>query len=434
MKSTGKNVLYAQSGGGTAVINATASGLIHGVHDKRPAMGRIFAAQNGIVGAIEENLIDVDLLKKDDLALLANSPAGSFGSCRYKLPDSLEETSIYNRLLEVLRAYDIGYFFYNGGGDSQDTVWKVAQYAKTRNYPIIAIGIPKTVDNDLEGTDCCPGFGSAAKYIATSIKEVALDLKSVANSSSKIMVIEVMGRNTGWMAAASGLASANTEDAPHMIVFPEVSLDLAKICSCTRLCVEKYGNCLIVTSEGARFANGELLAHRGLSQSANLTKDAFGHAELGGAGKMIATRIKQELGYKTRYAIMGYLQRCARHVASQVDVEQAFAVGREAVATALRNDSETMITIQKKTDEPYTWVCSSIPLEMVTNREKKLPNSFIGKDGMSISQACRKYLTPLICGESLPAFKDGLPMYFEDKHTLVEKKLPDFKLPLRTVE
>ena len=414
-----KNAFYAQSGGVTAVINASACGVIETARKNKNKIGKVYAGRNGIIGALTEDLIDTSKETDRAIAALRHTPAGAFGSCRYKLKGLEENKAQYERLIEVFRAHDIGYFFYNGGGDSQDTAHKVSQIGDMMGYPITCVGIPKTVDNDLPITDNCPGFGSVAKYVAVSIREAAFDVASMAKTSTKIFVLEVMGRHAGWIAAAGGLAAENEGDAPHIILFPEVEFNQASFLKKVDATVKKYGYCAIVVSEGVRNPDGQFLAEAG-------GKDAFGHAQLGGVAPVVAEMIKSELGYKYHWAVADYLQRAARHIASKVDVDQAYAMGKEAVKLALKGKNAVMPTIVRKSDSPYKWEVGEAPLSKVANVEKMMPKNYITKDGFHITDKCRTYLSPLIKGEDYPPYKNGLPQYVTLKNVPVKKKLPPF--------
>ncbi|MBA3582079.1 MAG: 6-phosphofructokinase [Gammaproteobacteria bacterium] len=411
-----KNAFYAQSGGVTAVINATAAGLIETARLHPDKIGKVYAGRNGIIGALTEDLIDTSLESAESIAALRHTPAGAFGSCRYKLKGLEENKAEYERLIEVFKAHDIGYFFYNGGGDSQDTSHKISQLGEKMGYPMICIGVPKTVDNDLPITDNCPGFGSVAKYVAVSIKEAAFDVASMAKTSTKVFVMEVMGRHAGWIAAAGGLAQEFKGDAPHIILFPEIAFDEAAFLSRVKESVDQYGYCCIVVSEGVRNANGQFLAEAG-------GKDAFGHAQLGGVAPTIAELIKLKLGYKYHWAVADYLQRAARHIASKTDVEQAYAMGKAAVEFALAGKNAVMPTIERISDQPYAWKVGVASLADVANVEKKMPRDFITADGFGITEACRNYLSPLIQGEDYPPYHNGLPKYVRLQNISVTKKL-----------
>ncbi len=413
---SGNNIFYAQSGGVTAVINASACGVIEAAR-AHPEFGKVYAGRNGIIGALREELIDTSLESEATIAALRHTPAGAFGSCRYKLKSVSENRAEYERLIEVFKAHDIGYFFYNGGGDSQDTAHKVSQLSQEINYPITCIGIPKTVDNDLPVTDNCPGFGSVAKYVAVSIREAGLDVASMCESSTKIFVMEVMGRHAGWIAGAAGLAAEQEGDAPHIIIFPEIPFDKDAFLAKTKVCVEKYGYCAIVVSEGAHYEDGSFLADQG-------TTDAFGHAQLGGVAPALANMVKEALGYKYHWAVSDYLQRAARHIASATDVEQAYAMGKAAVEFALAGKNAVMPTVVRDSSSPYQWHIGEAALADVANVEKKMPRDFITEDGFGITAAAKEYFAPLILGEDYPPYKNGLPDYARLKKQLIGKKLP----------
>ncbi|GAA4350620.1 6-phosphofructokinase [Kangiella taiwanensis] len=409
------NAFYAQSGGVTAVINATACGVIETAR-KSLNINKVYAGRNGIIGALREELIDTSKETKKDIAALKHTPSGAFGSCRYKLKSLEENKAEYERLIEVFKAHDIRYFFYNGGGDSQDTAHKVSQLSEKMGFPITCIGIPKTVDNDLPITDNCPGFGSVAKYVAVSIREAAFDVKSMAESSTKVFVMEVMGRHAGWIAAAGGLACEKDGDAPHIILFPEIAFNKEKFLKKVERTVKKHGYCAIVVSEGAAYKDGTFLADAG-------TVDAFGHKQLGGVAPVVAQMIKGELGYKYHWAVCDYLQRAARHIASETDVEQAYAMGQAAVEFADAGKNAVMPTIVRKNTKTYRWTVGEAKLADVANVEKMMPRKYISRDGFGITEECREYLQPLIVGEAYPPYKNGLPQYVELKNELIKKKL-----------
>jgi len=411
-----KNAFYAQSGGVTAVINATAAGLIQTARNNPDGIGKVYAGRNGIIGALTEDLIDTSQESDEAIAALRHTPSGAFGSCRYKLKGLDESKAEYDRLIEVFKAHDIGYFFYNGGGDSADTAHKVSQLGDTLGYPIGCVGIPKTVDNDLPITDNCPGFGSVAKYVAVSIREAAFDVASMALTSTKVFIMEVMGRHAGWIAAAGGLAAEKEGDPPQIILFPEIPFDEDTFLARVRQSVDRQGYCAIVVSEGVRNSEGQFLSDAG-------TRDAFGHAQLGGVAPLIANLVKDKLGYKYHWAVADYLQRAARHIASKVDVEQAYALGKAAVELAIEGKNAVMPVIVRKSDDPYTWEVGTADLGEVANVEKKMPEDFITADGFGITEACRRYLSPLIQGEDYPPYRNGLPDYVILKNVAVPKKL-----------
>jgi len=411
-----RNAFYAQSGGVTAVINATACGVIETARKHRNKIKNVYAGRNGIIGALTEDMIDTNRESAKTIAALRHTPGGAFGSARYKLKSLEENRAEYERLIEVFRAHDIGYFFYNGGNDSMDTAHKVSLISKSMGFPVTCLGIPKTVDNDLPITDNCPGFGSVAKYVAVSTQEAALDVLSMAKTSTKVFVLEVMGRHAGWIAAAGGLARKNPEDAPHIILFPEIPFNQRAFLKRVRECVTKYDFCVIVVSEGAAYKNGKFLAEAG-------TRDAFGHAQLGGVAPVVANMVRDKLGYKYHYAVADYLQRSARHVASATDVKQAYAVGQAAVKMALAGKTAVMPVIKRVSDKPYRWRIEDAPLSRIANKEKMLPRRYITKDGFGITAACRRYLEPLIRGEDYPPYINGLPNYVTLKNAPVKPLL-----------
>jgi 6-phosphofructokinase 1 len=410
------NALYAQSGGVTSVINASACGVIETARKHKDKIGTVFAARNGIIGALTEDLIDTSKDSDADIAALRYTPAGAFGSCRHKLGSIEKHRNQYERLIEVFEAHQIRYFFYNGGGDSQDTAHKVSQISTTLGYPITCIGIPKTIDNDLPFTDNSPGFGSVAKYVAVSIREAGLDVASMALTSTKIFIMEVMGRHAGWIAASGGLACEKEGDAPHIILFPEILFDPAKFLEKVKDCVKKYGQCSIVVSEGVKNLDGTFISDSGLV-------DAFGHKQLGGVAPMIAKLVKDNLGYKYHWALCDYLQRSARHIASKTDVEQAYKLGQSAVEFALAGKNAVMPIIVRDSNSPYRWSIGEAQLEKVANVELKMPRDFITEDGFGITDKCKEYLFPLIQGEDYPPYKNGLPQYVTLKNVGVAKKL-----------
>ena len=417
MKS--QNAIYAQSGGVTSVINATASAVIEAAR-KSKKINKLYAGKDGIIGILNEELIDTSLENFSDIKKLMHTPGGAFGSCRHKLKDVKQSKREYERLIDVFKAHNIGYFFYNGGGDSQDTSNKIAQYTKDAGFPVTCIGIPKTIDNDLPYTDNCPGFGSVAKYIATSTKEAALDVKSMSKSSTKVFIFEVMGRHAGWLAASAGLAKSKNNSAPHIILLPEVTFNEKLFLKKVKEVVKKEDYCVIVVSEGAKYKNGKFLADAG-------TVDSFGHKQLGGVAPRIAEMISNKLGFKYHWAVSDYLQRSARHISSQVDLDHAYAVGKAAVEYASSGENAIMPIIVRKKTKPYSWEVGKVALSKVANIEKKMPRNFISKDGFGITQSCKNYLSPLIQGEAWAPFEDGVIQTASLKNKLIKKKLRNFK-------
>ena len=416
-----RNAFYAQSGGVTAVINASACGVLETAQSYPDKIGKVLAGRNGIIGALEEDLIDTSLESPADIRALRHTPGGAFGSCRYKLKGLGQHRAQYERLIDVFRAHDIGYFLYNGGNDSMDTAWKVSQIGQQLGYPVVCVGIPKTVDNDLPITDTCPGFGSVAKYVATSIREAGYDVASMAKTSTKIFVLEVMGRHAGWITAACGLAAESEGEAPHILLFPEIPFDEEKFLARVGETVERHGYCCVGVSEGLLNKDGKLMAEAG-------GKDAFGHAQLGGVGQVIAQLVKDRTGMKYHWALADYLQRSARHIASKTDVEQAYAVGKAAVELAVAGRNAVMPTIVRISDAPYHWEIGVAALKDIANVEKKMPRAFISADGFGITEECRRYLAPLIAGEDFPPYRNGLPHYVRLKNMSVGKKLPVFTI------
>ncbi|MBI3140684.1 MAG: 6-phosphofructokinase [Rhodocyclales bacterium] len=416
-----KNAFYAQSGGVTAVINASACGVIETARKHKNKIGKVYAGRNGIIGALTEDLIDTSKESATAIAALRHTPSGAFGSCRYKLKSLEQNRREYERLIEVFKAHDIGYFFYNGGGDSADTCLKISQLGEAMGYPILAVHVPKTVDNDLPITDNCPGFGSVAKYIAVSTLEATFDVASMAKTSTKVFVLEVMGRHAGWIAAAGAMAGNKEMDLPILILFPEITFDKAKFLAKVDAMVKKHGYCTVVVSEGVKDAEGKFLSDQGL-------RDAFGHAQLGGVAPVIANIVKEGLGLKYHWGVADYLQRAARHIASKTDVAHAYATGKAAVELALKGRNSVMPAIKRISDKPYKWRVDVAELKNVANKEKFMPRDFISADGFGITEKCRKYLAPLILGEDYPPYKNGLPKYVRLKNVGVKKKLGEFKV------
>ncbi len=416
-----RNAFYAQSGGVTAVINASACGVIEAAREHGDTIGTLYAGRSGIIGALTEDLIDTSLESATDIAALRHTPGGAFGSCRFKLKGLEESRAQYERLIEVFKAHDIGYFFYNGGNDSMDTAHKVSQIGEALGYPIICVGIPKTVDNDLPITDNCPGFGSVAKYIAVSTMEGAYDVSSMSETSTKVFVMEVMGRHAGWIAAAGGLAAREEGDAPHIILFPEIAFNEQAFLDKVQDSIDQYDYCVIVVSEGVKYEDGRFLTESD-------TKDAFGHSQLGGVAPFIANLVTEKLGHKHHWAVADYLQRSARHIASKTDAEQAYAVGRKAVEYAVAGKNAVMPAIIRTANSPYQWTIEEAPLADVANVEKMMPKEFITADGFGITAACIEYLSPLIQGEDYPPYNNGIPDYVKLKNISIAQKLGKFEI------
>jgi 6-phosphofructokinase 1 len=410
-----RNAFYAQSGGVTAVINASAAGVIETARRHRKHIGKVYAGRNGILGALNEDLIDTSKESAAAIRALRNTPGGAFGSARYKLKGVEKGGHEYERLIEVFKAHDIGYFFYNGGNDSADTCLKVSKIAGTMGYPLVAVHVPKTVDNDLPITDTCPGFGSVAKYVATSMMEAVLDVESMAKTSTKVFILEVMGRHAGWITAATGLAAQKAGQGPHILLFPEVPWNEEAFLARVEESVKQYGYCAVGASEGLQDANGKFLSESGL-------KDAFGHSQLGGVAPMLANLVQSRLKLKQHWAVADYLQRAARHIASKADLEQSYAVGKAAVELAVKGHNSVMPTIVRIASKPYPWKIGVAQLADVANVEKKMPRDYITADGFHITQKCRNYLQPLIAGEAFPPFEGGLPKYVRLKNAPVRKK------------
>src|SRR5947209_7235646 len=412
-----RNAFYAQSGGVTAVINASAAGVIETARKHKTKIGKLYAGRNGILGALNEELIDTGKESAANIRALMNTPGGAFGSARYKLKGVEKGGHEYERLIEVFRAHDIGYFFYNGGNDSADTCLKVSRIPEPMGYPIVAVHVPKTVDNDLPITDTCPGFGSVAKYVATSMMEAVLDVESMAKTSTKVFILEVMGRHAGWITAATGLAARKAGEGPHILLFPEIAWNEEAFLARVEQSVKQYGYCAVGASEGLQDAQGKFLSESGL-------RDAFGHAQLGGVAPMLAGLVRDKLKLKQHWAVADYLQRAARHIASKTDLEQSYAVGKAAVEFAVKGMNSVMPTIVRVSSKPYRWKIGVAKLSDVANVEKKMPRDFITADGFHITRKCRNYLAPLIAGEAYPPFDNGLPRYVRLKNAAVKRKIP----------
>ncbi len=412
------NIFYAQSGGPTAVINATAASLIQAARQQLE-LGKVYAGRHGILGALRNQLIDTDQETAASIEQLKHTPGSAFGSCRYRLRDPELDDSEYQRLLEVFRAYEIGYFFYNGGGDSQDTANKIAQYFADNDYPLTVIGLPKTIDNDLPHTDCCPGFASVAKYLAATVHGTAIDVEGMAESSTQVFILEAMGRHTGWIAASSALAQLGTTHAPHLILLPETVFDKSRFLLKVRDVVKQHGHCVIVASEGIRDQDGNLVCE-------SAQQDAFGHRRLGGVAPLLSEWIHDELTLKNHWAVANLMQRSARFIASAVDVEHACAIGEAAIHYALDGKNHVMLTIERQSNTPYRWQVGTTPLAGVANVEKMLPPHFIRQDGFGVTPACLDYLTPLIQGEAAQPYNQGIPQYARLKNQLAQHPLPEF--------
>ena len=416
------NIFYAQSGGVTPVINATAAGLIDTYFKNKKFFGKFYVGKNGILGALREDLIDIAKESKTELSLLKKTPGGAFGSCRLKLNDFKKSKDDFERLYEVFKKHNIKYFFYNGGGDSQDTTNKVSKYFQERNYPLVCIGLPKTIDNDLPITDNCPGFGSVAKYIATSTLEASLDVKSMSETSTKVFILEVMGRHAGWLAASAGVIKNISGDPPHIILFPEVMFKEKIFLKKVKEVTDRYGYCVIVASEGIKNGKNKFLSDSGL-------KDSFGHSQLGGVAPIISSLITTNLKYKVHWAVSDYLQRAARHIGSKVDVDQAYSLGCKAISYAKNNISNVMLTIKDNSSKKnYKWSISHTNLDKVANIEKMLPKNFIKNNGFEISRLCKNYILNLIKGEDYPAFEKGFPKYAKLECKTIRKRLAPYKL------
>lgn len=400
---TSENAFYAQSGGVTAVINASVAAVIEACRENSGAINRLYAGHNGILGALNEELIDTGRIRKKSLANMRQMPGGIFGSCRYKLGSFEDARSDYERLISVFQAHNIRYFFYNGGNDSADTAHKISKVSRLLGHEMRCIAIPKTVDNDLMYTDCCPGFGSAAKYVAVATREAALDVVSMSQTSTRVFILEVMGRHAGWLAASAGLGRSSQSEPPHLILFPERAFDAEDFLKHVDVCVKQNGYCVVVASEGIRDASGRFV-------SEGTRRDAFGHVQLGGVAPRLAALASERLGHKTHWAVADYLQRSARHIASQTDYDQAIAVGRAAVEYAVSGMDAVMPIIKRHSDQPYRWSVDHVSLKRVANRERKVPKSYIRRDGYGITQQAMRYLLPLIAGEAYPSYKDGLPI------------------------
>ena len=413
------NALYAQSGGMTAVINATACGVIETARRYPKQIGTVYAACNGILGVLREELVDTVCLGPGELIGMRQTPGGVFGSCRFDLDDETDNRAQYDRLFEVFTAYGIGTFFYNGGNGSMHTALQIDRAARARGFELSVIGVPKTVDNDIVGSDCCPGYGSAIKYLASSMREASIDLASMSSRRGRVFVLEVMGRNAGWLAAGCGLAADRPEAAPQLILVPEVRYDKARFLAAVKAQVERQGHCSIVAAEGVLDGDGSALAQVGSDGR---------YVQLGGSGSVVAGHVQQELGYKAHCAVTDYLQRAARHLASATDDAQAYAVGAAAVEAAVAGESSVTTAVERLSTSPYCWRVGTVALEQVANLERLLPAEFIREDGMHVTPAFREWALPLIAGEATPSFLDGLPRYWTPQFSTLPARLGRYEL------
>lgn len=409
------NAVYAQSGGVTSVINGSAYGVIKAAQESG-IIENVYGGLYGINGVLEENLVDIAQENPKDIENLPFTPSGAFGSCRKKLPSLEKNRADFERIIEVFKAHDVRYFFYNGGNDSMDTAYKVSQLAHDMGYDVTCIGVPKTVDNDLPVTDNCPGFGSVAKYNAVSIREASFDVASMHHDSTKVFISETMGRHAGWIAASAAMAGLNEDEGPHIILLPEVAFREEAFLAEVERIRAKIGYCVVAVSEGLQNADGKFVADAG-------TVDMFGHTQLGGAGDFVANLVKNKLGIKVHNALPDYFQRSGRHIASKTDVEQAIAVGREAVNLAAQGLNGQMVTIVRDSDTPYSWSVGHTDIANIANKEKVLPPEYIREDGFHVTEAFRTYCSPLIEGELWPDYTGGIPVYSQLKRNLVPKKL-----------
>ena len=413
---TKKNLIYVQSGGVTSVINASACGVIETARCNTDKIDNIYAASYGIGGLLEEKIYDLTNEDGGNVASFAHTPGGIFGSCRHRMKDPAIDNSEYQRLYEIFKAHNIGYFFYNGGGGSMDAANKIANYCKEKNLDVKCLGIPKTIDNDLDYMDNCPGYGSVAKFTATATLESGLDVASMHTTSTKVLLMEVMGRHAGWIAAAAGLAHSSAPQPPHLIVFPEIPLNKMELIGLVDKCVKENDYCVLVVAEGARNENGEFLSMA-----------AAGTQQFGGAANILAVLINQLLGYKYHCVICDYLQRSARHLSSQVDVDHAYAVGKAAVEYALSGENAIMPTISRISSSPYKWEIGKIALDKAANSERLLPRGYIGKDKYSITDDAKEHIAPLIQGEAHPPYGSGLPLVATRDFAVLKKKLPAWR-------
>ena len=414
MKNLKGACMFAQSGGPTSVINSSAAGVFLEAL-KSPEITKVYGAAHGIKGVLDEQFYDIGLEDKKELELLKYTPSSALGSVRYKLKDVSVDDTDYKRILEVFKKYDIRYFFYNGGNDSMDTCNKISKFLNGSGWDCNVIGVPKTIDNDLFGTDHCPGFASAAKYIATTLMEINLDAK--VYNTGMVCVIEVMGRNAGWLTAAASLAGYKGLGA-DLIYLPEVAFDVDKFVSDVEDVLAKNDNkCIAVVSEGIKLADGRYVGEFTASNT-----DLFGHAQLGGVGQMLANVIKEKTGIKTRAIELSLMQRCGAHLASKVDVEEAFGAGAEAVKAAVSGETDKMVCFERDMSTGH-YVCKYklLPLELAANTEKTVPLDWITNNGTALSDKFVEYALPLIQGDAKAPLEDGLPRFAKLKKVLVEK-------------
>ena len=416
MKNLTGALMFAQSGGPTSVINASAAGVfIEGL--KSDKITAVYGAAHGIRGILNEEFYDIGQEDEKELLLLKNTPSSVLGSVRYKLKDASVDDTDYKRLLEVFKKYDVRYFFYNGGNDSMDTCNKISKYMAKSGYDMNVIGVPKTIDNDLFGTDHCPGFASAAKYIATSVMEINLDAN--VYDTPTVCIIEAMGRNAGWLTASAKLANYKGLGV-DLFYLPEVAFDIDKFVSDVKGVLAKNNNkCIAIVSEGIQDKDGNLIIEK-LNEGG--AKDSFGHAQLGGIAASLAAIIKKETGFKTRAIELSLMQRCAAHVASKTDIEETFNAGRKAVQIAVAGETDKMVCYARKEGDKYECEYTVVPLELAANTEKKVPLEWITDNGTNISDEFVKYALPLIQGETDMIKEDGLPRFARLKKVLVEKK------------
>lgn len=413
MKNLKGALVFAQSGGPTSVINASAAGVF-AAGLASDMITNVYGAAHGIKGVLDENFYDISKEDAKELELLKYTPSSAMGSVRYKLKDASVDDTDYKRILEVFKKYDVRYFFYNGGNDSMDTCNKISKYLQTSGYDCNVIGVPKTIDNDLFGTDHCPGFASAAKYIATTISEISLDAK--VYDTPMVCVIECMGRNAGWLTAAAKLACINGEG-PDLIYLPEIDFDLDKfVDDVKKVCAKNNNKCIVAVSEGIHNKEGKLICEL-VSEGA---KDSFGHTQLGGVATTLAQMLKEKTGFKTRGIELSLMQRCGQHLASKVDVEETFTAGKKAVEAAVSGETDRMVCYERKAGDKYEIEYKLLPLELAANTEKQVPLEWIINDGTDISDEFIKYALPLIQGDAKCPLENGLPRFAKLKKELVK--------------